>query len=51
MDFWSQKLDWTYCRCLKSTRTTYLNCSFLPTLALQNQDMCHDTIGSTLIEI
>ena len=50
MDSWSQKLAQTYYQCLESTITAHLNRSF-PQFSLQNQEMCHGTIGFVLIKI
>jgi hypothetical protein len=51
MNFWSQKLTWTYYQHLEYGITAHFNHSFLLTSALRNKDMRRDTIGPGLIEI
>ena len=46
MDFKTQKLARTYYQCLECAITLVP-----PHFTTQNQDMCHNTIGSNLVEI
>ena len=49
--FWSQKLAPTYYQYLEFAVAAHFNCSFPLHFSTQNENMCHGTIGSSLIEI
>ena len=52
LDFGGQHVVQTYDRCLGSTITVHSNRSSLPPyLRIQNRDMCHSMIGSSLVDI
>ena len=50
MNFWSQKLAWTYYQCLEFAITAHFNNSFFLTLALWTRVCVHGNIGSSMIE-